>query len=84
MQFTAHLLIAKGYRRAIEASQWIDELLVKCEEINAEHFGDDYLSQGKYNAVVTVTFEVPDSVFERPPIPVIEANIVPPNESTPT
>jgi len=72
MKVTAHLVVSKGYGRAIMASQWIDECLQHCEEHNAEHCGEGYLSEPKDRATITVSFDVPDSVFEREPVPMIE------------
>ncbi|HEY9481283.1 MAG TPA: hypothetical protein VIR98_03590 [Candidatus Paceibacterota bacterium] len=76
MKVTAHLVVSKGYSRAIIASQWINEVLTHCEEHNQAHHGEEYLSQPKDRAVVTVEFEVPDSVFDRPPTPVLPATAV--------
>lgn len=42
-----------------------------------EYYGEGYLSRPKNRATVTVTFEVPDSVFERTPVPIIEGVIEP-------
>ncbi len=76
MKVTAHIEVSKGYNKAIAASQWIDELLKQSEEHNQEHYGEGYLSQPKDRAVVTVEFEVPDSVFERPPTSVVTAKVI--------
>ena len=76
MRVTAHLVVSKGYGRAIIASQSIDEVLTHCEDHNQEHYGESYLSKPKQRAVVTVEFEVPDSVFERPPTQVVDATVI--------
>ncbi|MFZ3054773.1 MAG: hypothetical protein WA091_02230 [Minisyncoccales bacterium] len=71
MKVKAHLIVSKGYGLALAASQWIDQLRNDCEEHNRDYHGDDYLSQPKDRAVVTVEFEVPDNVFNPPPAPLI-------------
>ncbi len=76
MKITAYLVIQKNYGIAISASQDPDEILVGCEEYNQEYHGDDYLSQPRDRTVVTVEFDVPDSVFERPTTPVFPAKII--------
>lgn len=76
MKVVAHLVVAKGHGTAITASQWPDEVLIHCEEHNREHYGEGYLSSPKDRAVVTVEFEVPDSVFERSPIQVVKATTI--------
>ena len=77
MKVTAHLLIAKGYSRAISASQWINEVLVAAEEYNKDYYGEEeFLSNPMVKAAVTITFEVPDEVFERKPITELNAEVV--------
>lgn len=76
MKVIAHLVVSKDYGKVISASRWIDEALIHCEEHNMEHHGEEYLSKPKDRAVVSVEFEVPDSVFERLPVPVLPATVV--------
>jgi len=76
MKVTAHIQVSKGYGRGIQCSQWIDELLESSEEYNQEHHSDGWLSKDRDRAVVTVTFEVPDSVFKRDPIAKLEGQIL--------
>ena len=76
MKVTAHLLIAKGSVWALSASQWIDEVLFAAEEHNREYYGEDFLSNPRDRAVVTIIFEVPDEVFERKPITELNAEVV--------
>lgn len=76
MKVKAHVMVSKGHGLAIDASQWPSELENSCEEYNREYLGEEYLSQPKDRAVVTVEFEVADSVFERPPRPEVEGKMV--------
>jgi len=76
MKVKAYVMVSKGYGLAISASQWPSEMENSCEEHNREHFGEEYLSRQKERAVVTVEFEVPDSVFERPPRPEVKGNMI--------
>jgi hypothetical protein len=75
MKVKAHVVICNGHNLAVDASQDLGELLQRCEEYNAEHFGEDYLLNDKKQAVVTVEFEVDEVVFKRPPTPVIQGKI---------
>jgi hypothetical protein len=84
MKVRAHLIIDSRSDTAIKCSHDVDQLKIESEEFNEERHGIAYRSLKKERTVVTVTFEVPDSVFDRPPVPVIEASLVPPNNSTPT
>ena len=77
MKVKAHIVIEKGYIVGIRASQWKDEMLVHTEEYNEEYHGETYLSKPRQRAVVTIEFEVPDSVFEREPAMVIQGEVVP-------
>lgn len=73
MKVIAHLVVSKGYALAITASQWIDELREHCDEHNEEEHGEGWRSCEQDRAVVSVEFEVPDSVFApMPPPPVLE------------
>ncbi len=81
MKVKANLVISKGYSTAIIASQWIGECLKHCEEYNEEYYGEQYRSQPRERATVTVIFDVPDSVFEREPIPELQATLQPITES---
>jgi hypothetical protein len=76
MKVTAHIMVSKGHGLGISASQWPYELENSCEEHNREHYGEEYLSKPRDQAVVTVEFEVPDSVFERQERPVVEGMTV--------
>ena len=76
MKVTGHLVVSKGYSRVITASQWIDEMRKHCEEYNEEYLGEGYRSKPKERAVVTVEFEVPDSVFDPDPDPPVFQGMV--------
>ena len=65
MKVTGHLVVSKGYSRVITASQWLNEVLESCREYNEEYYGSDYHLKPKDRAVITVEFEVPDSLLIR-------------------
>jgi len=71
MKVKAHLVVAKGYERAITASQWVDEVLDHCDEHNKENGGENWRHERLDRTVVTVEFEVPDSVFDPPDPPIV-------------
>lgn len=68
-KYKAHVLIIKGYPFVVTASQWIDEL--KTEVQNREE------DESERCAVVTVEFEIEDSVAFPPetPIPVVAGTV---------
>ncbi len=82
MKVKAHLIIDSRSNIAIKGSQDVAQLKLESEEFNEERYGITYRSFKKERTVVTVTFEVPDTVFDRSPVPVIEASIVPPSDLT--
>lgn len=68
----AHLVVSDGYGVAIAASQWIGELQEHCDTWNADEGGANWRNERRSRAIVTVEFEIDDSIFEPPPIPVYE------------
>lgn len=79
MKVTAHIVVAKGSRLALAASQWPAQLIEQCEERNRElHESDgasDYLAHDRDSTVVTVEFEVPDEVFKRTSLLVLQGSV---------
>lgn len=77
MKVTAYLVVSRGYKLVISASQWIDELLENCDEHNREYHGEGWRQEVRDRAVVTVEFELPDSVFDpSPPPPTIQGTLL--------
>lgn len=76
MKVTAHLVVSKGYSRAIIASQSINEVVTHCEEYNEEHWGENYRTKDRERAVITVEFEVPDEIFKRQPIVEVPGKVI--------
>lgn len=89
MKVRAHLMVAKGYALAIMASQWPEGLEQRCEEHNQQRYapGDDdepghdsnYLAYDRDRTVVTVEFELPDSVFRRQDRTVLAGDVMSPS-----
>jgi hypothetical protein len=75
MKYKAYVMVGRDYNLAISASQWRDELLENAEEHNRETYGESYLSKPRDRTVIVVEFEVPDSVFEREPLPVVAGEL---------
>ena len=72
MKVKAHLVVQKEYGLAISASQWIEEVQKQAEEYNQQYLEEDYLCKDRKRAVITVEFDVPDSIFLRELVPQVE------------
>ena len=83
MKYKAHIMISKGCPIAISADQSCEDLGQRAEANNCEkHEGHceenstEYLRHDRTYTVVTVEFEVPDSVFVREPIPLVKDSLI--------
>ncbi len=71
MKVTTHIVVQRGYARGITASQDIGELIEQCDDYNRDQCGENWQQELRERAIVSVEFEVPDSVFQPPPPPVV-------------
>jgi hypothetical protein len=73
-KITAHLAITNRYPFAVSASPQIDNVIKTCDEYNLKYFGMEWKGKPIRQVPITVEFMVEDSVFDRPPVPVVHGN----------
>jgi hypothetical protein len=71
-KITAHLAITNMYPFAVSASPQLDDIVKSCEQFNAENYGIEFNGKPVRRAPVTVEFTVNDSIFDRPPVPIVQ------------
>jgi hypothetical protein len=73
-KITAHLAIINMHPFAVSASPQIDDIIKACDQFNLENFRIELKGKPVRQVPITVEFMVEDSVFERPPVPIVHGN----------
>jgi len=73
-KITAHLAITNMYPFAVSASPQIDNIIKACDQFNQDNFDMEWKGSPVRQVPMIVEFMVEDSLFERPPVPVVQGS----------
>ncbi len=71
-KITDHLAIANMHPFAVSASPQMDDIVKACDQFNWGNIGIELNGKQVRQVPITIEFMVDNSIFERPPIPVVQ------------